>query len=161
MLKLADVADLDIVCGEHNIGSLPEVLSLENEIVLRIKRIVNHPKYTQENGPINGYDISVYQVDDSPLVDLVLPATNLLDPRQIYPICLPRQSESDYQSTKGILTGWRDPRPQYFSQGNQQDDQIKYRKDNILLRQVQMEKVACEDPAWMNSSTYYPQGLDI
>ena len=157
MLKLADESDLEIVCGEHNIGGLPEQISRETEVILKIERIINHPEYTKENGPINGYDISVYLVDDAPLKQLLHPDTNRLDPFRIYPVCLPRALESDYLSEKGILTGWRDPRPHYFSQ--RKEDQFQYRRVNLLIRHVQMERVPCADPNWMNSTTYYPQGL--
>ena len=139
MLKLADESYLEIVCGEHNIGGLPEQLSRETEIILKFQRIINHPKYTKENGPIHGYDIAVYLIDDAPLKQLLNPETKRLDPNRIYPICLPRVLESDYLSAKGIMIGWRDPKPHYFSKNNQQEDSIIYRRDNILLRHVQTQ----------------------
>ena len=127
--------------------------------MLKIDRIINHPKYTLENGPILGYDIAIYHVDDEPLKQLLISNSALLDPLKIYPICLPRRKESDYLTKNGILSTWRDPRPQYFSQNDQKETAIAFRLKNILLRQVQMEKVRCEDPTWMNSNTYYPQGF--
>ena len=63
--------DLQIVCGEFNIESpQPENLSVENERVLDIKRIINHPRYKPnrgpgEGGPIEGNDICVYLVEES------------------------------------------------------------------------------------------------
>ena len=59
------------MCGEFNIESpQPEILSIEKERVLDIKRIINHPKYKpnrgpSEGGPIEGSDICVYLVEES------------------------------------------------------------------------------------------------
>ena len=102
----------------------------------------------------------MYEVDDRPLQECVNKTTGLLNPGKIYPVCLPRSKDSDYYSSKGILAGWRNPLPSYINEGSfsKSKDPIKYRRDNVLQRQVQLEQVECKDPAWMESNTYYPQG---
>ena len=42
-LRLAEACDLSLVCGELNIGEEPELYSQEVEVVLPIKKIINHP----------------------------------------------------------------------------------------------------------------------
>ena len=156
-LTEADPRDLQIVCGEHNIGDIPEEISREIEVVLDVLKITNHPKYNQTKGPIYGYDIAVYHVNDTRLKE-----TDRIDPSKVYPACLPRPDPSDYLGTQAILPSWRDPKPKYFSESNQVESAVEYRLKNLLLRQVQLEEDRCEDPAWMNSNTYYPpskQGL--
>jgi len=127
----------------------PHDYSDEDEIVLNIKRIIKHPNYepgTNEDrrGPYTGYDIAVYQVDD----------TNLkLERRKLYPACLPKPQ---YESTKGIFAAWLDPEPYY--RVNDERTLKTYRRNYQYLKQVQMEEVICRDPPWMQSNTYYPPG---
>lgn len=64
LLKEARSQDLQIVCGEHNIGQVPEHISWENEIILDIKKIMNHENF-QPGKPLQGSDIAVYLVDES------------------------------------------------------------------------------------------------
>ena len=62
---MANPADLNIVCGEWNIDSQPELFSVENEVVLPVLKIINHHGYSEEEGPGAGNDIAVYYVDDT------------------------------------------------------------------------------------------------
>ena len=152
LLTLASPSDLQIVCGEHNIDVVPEAISLEVEVVLNVLKFTNHPKYSQENGPINGYDISVYHVDDTEL---------RAEPGVIYPACLPRPSSLDpYNKTNPIiLAAWRDPKPKYFCETRNRrrnEDAFRYKNQNLLLRHARFTEASCKDPDWMNSNTYYP-----
>ena len=154
-MTLAYPSDLQIVCGEHNIGDIPEAISSETEVVLDVLKIINHPGYNQTKGPIYGFDIAVYHVNDT----LLHVNDTLVHPSMIYPACLPRQKQSDYLGSQAIFPAWRDPKPKYFSETNQQESAFEYRLKNLLLRQVQLEEADCKDPLWMNSNTYYPPGM--
>ena len=80
-LRLAEPSDLNLVCGEWSIGEVPELYSEEVEVVLPIKKIINHPYYTT-NGPGDGYDISVYYVDDTKLKE-----DGVVKEGVLYPAC--------------------------------------------------------------------------
>lgn len=108
-LTLALPTDLQIVCGEHNIDDLPEAVSAEIEIVLDVLRFSNHYKYDQAKGPIHGFDVTVYHVNDTLLYDHIKPGV-------VYPACLPRPRSSAYEGNRAILSAWRDPKPKYFSE---------------------------------------------
>ena len=60
-LQLALPEDINLICGEWNIGPEPELYSIEDEIVLTVVKIINHEQYSSE-GPGAGSDIAVYQV---------------------------------------------------------------------------------------------------
>ena len=148
-----------IVCGENNIDEKPEKFSVEEEIVLTIKKIVNHPDYKPDNqkygslypkGPYTGSDISIYHVHDSPLK--FNNGKTKLKEKKLYPACLPKEKYST--SNRGIFAGWLDPEPYYRIEG--EIDMDTYRNTYLLTRQVLVEEVPCEDPPWMNSNTYYP-----
>ena len=53
-----------MVCGSRSIEEVPEQLTVDNEVVLNVVSFTNHPQY---EGPIGGYDLAVYKVEDSPL----------------------------------------------------------------------------------------------
>ena len=41
---------------------------------------------------------------------------------------------------------------------NRGDTQVNdYRVEN-LLRHIEVENVTCQDPSWMNTNTFYPEG---
>ena len=40
----------------------PETTTAEDEVVLDIVEIINHPDYSAEKGPLRGGDIAVYKV---------------------------------------------------------------------------------------------------
>ena len=52
------------MCGEWFTGDLPYQDSPEDEVVLRLDRLVNHPTYSPIVGVMGGYDIAVYMLDE-------------------------------------------------------------------------------------------------
>lgn len=94
----------------------------------------------------------MYHVNDTRLA----PEKGQINPGKIYPACLPRPDPSDYLGTQAILPAWRDPKPKYFSESDQEESAVEYRLKNLLIRQVQLEEDDCKDPNWMDSNTYYP-----
>ena len=144
----AQPEDLQIICGEHSIITEPDFFSPEQEIVLTIEKITNHPKFSLEEGrgPIEGYDIAVYHVDD----------TNLrLKEESIWPACLPRAGQN-YQ--KFVYAGWADPEPLYRRRNNNETIG-QYKFNNYYPNQIRLVKSGCKDPDWMvGSNTYYPPG---
>ena len=56
-----------VVCGSKSIAEVPEQLTVQKEVVLNVVSFTNHPHYNVSKGPVGGYDIAVYKVDDSPL----------------------------------------------------------------------------------------------
>jgi len=152
-LKEASPRDLQIVCGEWSIEEVPEAFSFENELILDVIRFTNHPSYDPGEGPVGGFDISVYHVDSGPLC-----ARNkekgLNEGDDIYPACLPK---SKYESNEAILATWIDPQPSWKFENNR--PYFQYRVDNLWTRQARMKETECKDPAWMgNSNTFYPAG---
>ena len=144
------------MCGAYSNGEVPELLSEAEEVVLDVVSFSNHQQYDPTKGPINGYDIAVYKVDDQPLR-----ASGVVSRTTIWPICFPKKEY--LEGVPGILAGWRDPRPSYFSLNNQAETANDYRLKNLETRQVRMEQMAkCEDPAWMkipSPGTFYPAGV--
>ena len=141
-----------IVCGEYDIEVKPEEVSNETEVVLPIKKIVNHPQFAPNNqegkvqGQYLGHDISIYHVDDKNL-------ENEMERGKLWPACLPRRN---YSSKRGEFAGWLDPEPYYRIDGDTDID--VYRANYFFKRRLQVEEVPCRDPAWMTSNTYYPAG---
>jgi hypothetical protein len=151
--QLANPLDLQIACNLPIQEPLPHGLSKLNTAVLTIEEIRIHPSYqplhsdTQTGGPAEGYDISVYIVDDSRLT---------LDPSFIWPACLPKQEEFYVKGNRGILSGWIAPVPLYHTVSS---TTIRaYEWNNLWQSEALYERVPCADPAWMNSSSYYPKG---
>ena len=166
-LVKAGPEDLQIVCNEYNIDTIPEVVTTEKEQVLEVLRITQHPEYSpgtrddfgaNKKGPFAGFDISIYHVND----------TNLyLEEGELWPACLPRleepstdQASAMTESSKGteeqkdFFAGWMDPEPVYRQASNQR---VANRFLNYFLpRETQVQKVECRDPTWMRSKTYYP-----
>ena len=147
---------MQIVCGEHSLEEQPEKFSIETEIILDIQEIVNHEGYSpgepgERKGPYLGKDIAVYKVNSSKFYDEK--GEPRLKRKELYPACLPKPT---YSSEKGIFAAWVDPEPIY--RVNDRKRIRQYTQNYLYPRQVQMEEVECKDPAWMNSSTYYPPG---
>ena len=152
-LRLAEPSDLSLVCGEWNIGEEPELYSQEVEVVLPIKKIINHPSYSTD-GPGGGYDISVYFVDDTKLKE-----DGVVKEGVIYPVCLPTDGEIS-QGKKGIFASWKDPAPLYVYYSFDFDRSVqRYPNDELVLRHTRMDIVECKDPEWMGSNTFYPRGV--
>jgi hypothetical protein len=152
-LQLADPQDLQIVCNLLSQEALPQGIGYPNATVFNIREIRNHPSYTPltkgstYGGPIGGYDISVYIVDDSNF-------TAKKD--SAWPACLPKTEDSYLAGNRGILAGWNDPRPTAFVGGVTVQE---YANRYLVAREALLERQsACNDPAWMQSNTYYPPG---
>ena len=154
-LQLATPQDLQIVCNIRSQEVLPQGTGFPDATLLNIKRIQNHPSFTAlskdslDGGPIKGYDISVYIVDDSNF-------KARMDTSSIWPACLPRADEKSYiPGNRGILVGWNEPLPQYLSGLKL----LEYANKNLVAREALFEgQPSCTDPAWMKSNTYYPPG---
>jgi hypothetical protein len=147
-LQLAQPDDLSIVCN------ITTQESAQGGIRLPILKIINHPNYTAisangtyKNGPVGGYDISVYIVDDSAF---------FLDQDYIWPACLPKTEKTYLPGNRGILSGWISPQPTFNY--NQAINLLSYSLNNLYEREALLERLKCSDPAWMNSSTFYPPG---
>jgi hypothetical protein len=152
-LQLAKPEDLQIVCNLASQEVEPTNLNNNDRVFLNILEIRNHPGYKPLNatdsssGPIGGNDISVYIVDDAKLK---------LNKDTVWPACLPKAEEAYIPGNKGILAGWIDPLPTYLyfpeiSLG-------EYSNGNLWQREALLERVACADPDWMKSNTFYPSG---
>jgi hypothetical protein len=82
-----------------------------NTTILTIKEIRIHPKYSplskdsQEGGPKDGYDISVYIVNDSNFT---------MNSSFIWPACLPKAESQYVDGNRAILAGWIAPSPFYY-----------------------------------------------
>ena len=145
-----------MVCGSKSIAEVPEQLTVQKEVVLNVLSFTNHPQYDSSKGPVGGYDIAVYKVDDSPLQakGVVSLASG------IWPACLPK--ETYLEGVPGVVAGWRDPIPNYFGFTDNEQTAEAYRLVNLELRQARMELMdECRDPDWMEitNSTFYPQGV--
>ena len=151
----ADPEDLQIVCRVYNVGPVPESETDENEIVLTVTQIANHPEYQAGStlldtgsgttrGPFTGYDISVYHVNDAKLQ---------LQQGVLWPACLPRLEGSE-DPKSDFFAGWKDQEPLHKLDPDVRVSAIT--NNDYYPRAVQVKNVTCADPAWMNSSTFYP-----
>ena len=142
-----------MVCGSRSIAEVPEQLTVENEVVLTVLNFTNHPQYNSSKGPIGGYDVAVYKVDDSPLQTpgVVSLASG------IWPACFPKEEYVD--ELPGLVSGWRDPTPVYFSYNNADQTAYSYRLGNLEMKQARMDLMKeCTDPNWMgiHNGSFYP-----
>ena len=145
-----------VVCESRSIAEVPEQLTVENEVVLTVLNFTNHPQYDLSKGPIGGYDVAIYKVDDSPLhaPGVVSLASG------IWPACFPK--EEYFNELPGLVSGWKDPTPVYFSYNNADQTARSYRIDNLEMKQARMELMTeCKDPDWMgiHDGSFYPQGV--
>jgi hypothetical protein len=92
-LQMANPQDLQIVCNVLSQEVLPQGIGFPEATAFNILEIRNHPNYspvvhgsTSNEGPIGGFDISVYIVDDSNFT---------AKSSSIWPACLPR-AKDDY-----------------------------------------------------------------
>ena len=106
---------MNIVCSEYSLAIQPEQVSVEKEVVLKIRKITNYPGYQQgtnkdtgENlkGPYAGGDIAVYHITSESKEK----AKKSMEGGTLSPACLP---ESSYASSKGVFAGWLDQEPFY------------------------------------------------
>ena len=63
-------------------------------------------------------------------------------------------SDSEEESGKDFFAGWKDQEPLHKLNSDVKVDSIT--NNDYFPRMVQVEHVKCEDPKWMNSSTFYP-----
>jgi hypothetical protein len=146
-LTLAAPSDLQIACNLTNTDLVPKGISPLTTILLSILKIINHEKYNQSVGPIGGYDISVYFVND----------TNFkMNPDFVWPACLPQPQDTYIPGNRGILSGWIQPIPTYVYDSSKTFG--SYVNDNLRQREALFDVVNCKDPSWMRSNTYYPPG---
>ena len=148
--------ELEIVCGEHSLLYGRPTTGDSKEVTLPVKEVVNHPSFSmgfegeKKEGPYSGYDLAVYKVH----LNSVLRAK--MKERRLWPACLPK-GEEEYLGSRALWVGWDDPglrsRPQNTASYTTQEYIAAHRP-----RQVQLEASPCQDPAWMNSSTFYPAG---
>ena len=148
----ADPEDLQIVCRVYNVGPVPESETEEEEVVLTVTGVANHPEYNPgleddeeryTTGPYIGHDISVYHVNDDKL---------RLRKGVLWPACLPRLDFKD--SDPSFFVGWKDQEPIH-----KLDDDVEVSSitdNDYLPRRVQVKNVTCKDPEWMKSNTFYP-----
>ena len=120
----------------------------QDELILSVIEIVNHPDYDQKKGPSHGGDIAVFKVDEKPIWK------KGLERKKLYPACLPRPS---YSYSRSIIAGWRDPEPTY-RRTDRRDDSVAAYRDEQHLQHSRMVEVNCSDPIWMRSNTAYPPG---
>ena len=92
-MTLSKPRDLQIVCGIYSLEQRPEVYIPNDEVVLDIVEIINHPDYSPEKGPLHGGDIAVYKVNETQM-------TGKLERKKLYPACLPR---STYEYKNSII----------------------------------------------------------
>ena len=137
----AKPTEMNIVCSEHSLQIEPEQSSPEQEIVLHIKDIVNHPSYEQgtENdkgpnlkGPYAGADIAVYHLNDE---------SKQLAKKQmsekgglLHPACLPKK---EYSSERGIFAGWLDQEPFYRAGTNNIE---AYEKEYLYMKRTEVHR---------------------
>ena len=148
-----------MVCGSRSIAEVPEQLTVENEVVLNVVSFTNHPQYDPAKGPVGGYDLAVYKVDDSPLQGAGVVSLN----SGIWPVCFPKSDYSMAMEVPGVVAGWRDPTPTFFSYNDAEQTAIGYKLKNLELKQTRMEVMdECKDPAWMEmdeNSSFFPRGV--
>ncbi len=151
--QVADPRDFQIACNLVIQEPFPQGKSKLNTKILNIKEIRIHPGYiplqnnNQKGGPTDGYDISVYIVDDTNFT---------MNQNFTWPACLPKQEHLYMKGNQGILAGWTAPTPFYYLFSG---TTIRtYELGQLWQSEALYERVSCNDPSWMNSSTYYPNG---
>ena len=136
-LRPAEPSELNIVCSEYSLAIQPEQVSLEKELVLKIRNIINFPGYQQgtnedegENlkGPYIGGDIAVYKITS----ESKKKAKKSMKKGTLSPACLPQINNED---ERGIFAAWLDQEPFYrLSTINIQ----VYEKEYLRIRTVEV-----------------------
>jgi len=172
VMDIAKPEEIIIVCDKNSLERVPEVNTEELEVVLKVKKVVNHPKY-KRGKPIDGYDIAVYHVEPNEILKVQMRR------KVILPACFPTntkaartKSVSSTTITKKtstattpspedepviLLKGFKDPTPTYKLKNNLNYTLNDYVNDNLLPVLLDFDKIKCEDPRWMGSDTFYPQ----
>ena len=109
-----------------------------------------------------GDDIAVYFVNDSRLSE-----PGVLQRGKLYPACLPARL---HKNQRGILAGWNDPsnlgnyyseRPEFVENNFQPNFTVDtYRERETILKHIRLDNTSCKDPQWMNSNSFYPEGIN-
>ena len=133
----AEPSDLTIVCNEYSLLIQPEASSLEEEVVLYLDRISNHPSYSpgtpadtgpDMKGPYAGGDIAVYHLKPESKKKL----KDAMSKKKLWPACLPKKS---YTNKRGIFGGWLDQEPFYRLST---DSLLAYEKKFLTLKAVRV-----------------------
>jgi len=150
--------DVDILCGEWELGTVPISVSKERyNIILQVKEIVVHERYSKKLGPSKGNDIALFKINDRLMKNALT--------KRIYPACLPNSYREKPQF--GILSVWAPPRPFYFIEKNR-SPLVHYYGDLFKKIPYKMEiQKSCQDPKGIKiygrdlrypSNTSYPAG---
>ena len=150
--------EVDIVCGEWELGPVPRTVSKESyNLVLQVTDIILHEKYDNNGGPSNGNDIAVFKVIEDQM--------KFAESKKIYPACLPTSNRK--KPSAGIISGWAPPPPFYFVQSffsalvQHFEDMYKQFHYKMVIQE------SCEDPKRIQiygrelaypSNTSYPAG---
>ena len=154
-IEMARPEEVKIVCGEHSLLYGPPSTLTTRQVTLPVSQIVNHPDFKigvnggSKEGPYSGSDLAIYKVH----LNSVLKAK--MERQRLWPACLPKP-ESSYTGTRGLFAGWDAPGMRNRTQ--KPSYTIQEYIDSHLPNQVQLEAVPCQDPAWMDSNTFYPAG---
>ena len=133
----AEPSDLTIVCNEYSLMIKPEADSEEEEVVLYLDRITNHPSYSpgtpadtgaNMKGPYAGGDIAVYHLKGESKQKLKA----AMEKKKLWPACLPKKS---YTNKGGIFGGWLDQEPFYRLST---DSLLAYEKKFLTLKAVRV-----------------------
>ena len=152
-----DGRDVDVLCGEWQLGRVPQELSDEEyNVFLKVTEIRRHPDFDASAGLSEGSDIAVFIVNDDNLAK-----SQDLD---IHPICLPPNKKT--QPTRGVHSGWSQPPPIYFLEAYGEGF-AKLFGDFFKQWHYSMDIVECKDPTVSQflaenitfpSNTFYPSG---
>ena len=136
-LRSAEPSEVNIVCSEFSLVIQPEQVSVEKEVVLKIRKITNFPGYQQgtnedtgENlkGPYAGGDIAVYHITSESKEK----AKRAMEGGTLSPACLP---ESSYTNPKGVFAAWLDQEPFYRLSTT---DIEAYEKEYLTIKTVEV-----------------------
>ena len=147
--------DAEIICGEWETGPTPMDDSGEKyNIILPIKNITRHPKYTISRGELNSQfvanDLAVFFVDDEELKQ---------SDADIVPICLP--SNGHQSPTIAVHSGWSYPPPIDFLNQNLPAYAF-YHQHFYKQWHHTMNVTKCQDPDFnykFPSNSSYPPGV--
>ena len=152
--------DADILCGEWQTSDVPSSISGEEyNIKFTITQVVRHPRFNQVEGPIGGFDISVFKTH---------PVTQGNSSSLMRPACLPPLGRT--LPTTAIHSGWTDASPFHWLQ-RFSPTLLRYYSDFFKQWHYQMDiEAKCDDtqlsaevgswqvPLKFPSHSFYPAG---
>ena len=150
--------EVDIMCGEWELGPVPITVSKERyNLILQVEEIVVHDKYDRKVGPENGHDIVIFKVKEDQMKSA--------ESQRVYPACLPVHDRE--KPEVGTISGWAPPPPFYFIE-NYFSSLVQHFGDMFKQFHYKMEILkSCEDPKRIQvygrylqypSNTSYPAG---